>query len=233
MVAVFNTPFWPKTDDAYMQLFRTMAAYVRPDNSWVLPTFQQGHDFLDIPHFYNGALVVSGPGVVWRDVSITKLTSNPELFLKDFSFRMRETNQYATNQLDYPERYVGAFPTMFIADYHDGRGMVCGTVFLKPEAAEWHDLSKSVLGNPEIVPIEGYPARFIGTQKFAENVPGDRFAGGFPTCFHADKIGDVVCGALLLNHSAATFHWFETYPVFDESETCAHPLEWSADTFKK
>jgi len=216
---IVNVPFLPKTHDAYMQLFRTMAGHVLPNNSWVFPTFQQGYD-LQKQKFHNGVMVIGGPGVVWRDVPLTKLTEDPDLFLADIGFRMRETNLYATNQRDYPEQYVGALPTMFIANYHDGRGTVCGTVFLTSEAAEWHDISKIVLGNPA---LDDIPARFIGTQKFAENIPGDRFAGGFPNLFHAETFYDVVCGTLLLNHSAARFAWFETTPLFDSGYTGAQP----------
>ena len=62
---------------------------------------------------------------------------------------------------------------------------------------------------------------------------GNRFVGGFPNLFHTDTLHpDVMCGILLLNHSAATFEWFETSLQFNEQTTGAQPAPWS-ETFAR
>jgi hypothetical protein len=213
------TPFWVETPGECMKLFRTLADRVPPGDGWgwVVPTFLQGYDW-DTEKFFCGALIVNGPGVVWEDVPYTELSAD-ENFLTDIGLWMRATNDYAVNK----RGFVGAFPTMFTADYPEGKGRVCGTVFLTAEAAEWHDISKTVLGEPA---LDDVPARFVGTQKFAENIPGGRFVGGFPNLYHQKTISDVFCGTLLLYPSVARFHWFETQSTFHYCNDVmfAHPV---------
>jgi hypothetical protein len=53
--------------------------------------------------------------------------------LNDIGARFRGTHDYATRN-----GFVGGFPNMFHADY--GNGIVCGTILLKQNVAEWHDV---------------------------------------------------------------------------------------------
>jgi hypothetical protein len=218
---ILPVPFWEEHPDEYMQLFRTLADYIEPGPGWgwVVPTFQQGVDWTN-GHFYSGCLVVNGPGVVWEDVPYGEL-SDDDSFLNDIGSWMRITNDYAVNK----RGFVGAFPTMFTGYYPAGKGRVCGTVFLTSEAAEWHDVSKFVQGKCVIDDINNIPARFRGTQRFVENIPGGRFVGGFPNLYHRDTInGDTFCGTLLLYPSAARFEWFQTPPVHEDGDgSPAHP----------
>jgi hypothetical protein len=77
------------------------------------------------------------------------------------------------------------------------RTVVCGTVLIKPECAEWRDVPLTELGNPLLSDIG---ARFRGTQDYATR---NGFIGGFPNFFHADYGNGVVCGTVLIKPDAA------------------------------
>jgi hypothetical protein len=77
-----------------------------------------------------GTVLITLLGAEWRDVPLSEL-GNPTL--DDFEARFRATQDYAIRN-----GFVGGFPNLFHADY--GRGIVCGTVLLRPGFAEWQDV---------------------------------------------------------------------------------------------
>jgi len=139
---------------------------------------------------------------VWRDVPIEEL-GNPAL--ADFAGRFRGTNLYARDKA-----FVGGFPNFFHAEslvlvaqqtagHGSGlkRGIVCGTVLIKPGCGEYREISLRELGNPNLSDIG---ARFRATADYAAK---HGFVGGFPDFFHrSDGVG-IVCGAVLLTPGAA------------------------------
>jgi hypothetical protein len=135
-----------------------------------------------------GTILIQAPGAVWRDVPLAELCSPS---LDDFSLRMRATQDYAGRA-----GFVGGFPTFFHAD--SGDGIVCGTVLLTAEVAEWRDVPLDELANPPAPPprLDQIDQRFKGTQDYAGN---NGFVGGFPNMYHAEHPGSqIVCGTILL-----------------------------------
>lgn len=74
-------------------------------------------------------LIKQGCGI-WKDVPLTDLGNPP---LNDIGARFRGTQDYASRN-----GFVGGFPNFYSADY--GNGVVCGTVLLTPQAADWKDV---------------------------------------------------------------------------------------------
>jgi hypothetical protein len=140
------------------------------------------------------AIFLTGAAAEWRDVPLSEL-NNVEL--NNFEARMREANVYARRN-----GFVGGFPNYFHQDYHDGRGIVCGTILIKSLAATSEDVSLKDLGNPA---LDDYDALFTGTQLYAER---GGFLGGFPDLSpHKQLAFDpatrepvmrTVCGAVLI-----------------------------------
>jgi hypothetical protein len=149
-------------------------------NFYFAPTGNQG--------LLGGTILIKAPGASWRDVPLADLGSP---HLEDFGARMRATQDYAGRT-----GFVGGFPTFFHADY--GSGIVCGTVLLTAEVAEWRDVPLGQLGGPGLDQIE---QRFRGTQDYASR---DGFTGGFPNMYHAEVVHwdhpgvQTVCGTILL-----------------------------------
>jgi hypothetical protein len=77
-----------------------------------------------------GTVLIKSSCATLRDVPLTELGNPP---LSDIGARFRATQDYATR-----EGFVGGFPNFFHADH--GNGIVCGTILLKPGAAEWRDV---------------------------------------------------------------------------------------------
>jgi astacin (peptidase family M12A) len=91
------------------------------------------------PNFYHadngkgivcGTILLTNTAAEWRDVPSRELGNPP---LDDIGARMRSANDYA-----FRNGYLGGFPTFFHADY--GKGIVCGIIMIKKEAAEWRDV---------------------------------------------------------------------------------------------
>jgi hypothetical protein len=149
------------------------------------------------PNFYQavygaatvgGTIFVRASGAEWRDVPLAEL-GNPSL--NDFGGRFRATQEYASRN-----GFVGGFPNFFHADYN-GR-IVCGTILVKPEVAEWRDVPLAELGAN--VSLNDVGGRFRGTQDYANR---HGFVGGFPNMFHADYGLGIVCGTILLRQEVA------------------------------
>ena len=101
------------------------------------------------PNFYfahyerdhvGGTILLRPDGVEWRDVPLGDLH---DVALTSFADRMRATQLYATDH-----GFVGGFPNFFHAD--DGHGTVCGTVLLKPDAAEFRDVPLAELTHHDL-----------------------------------------------------------------------------------
>jgi hypothetical protein len=133
-----------------------------------------------------GTIFLRAAAGEWRDVPLAQL-GNPSL--NDFGARLKGTQVYAKNY-----GFVGGFPNFFHADY--GRGIVCGTILIKSDGAEWRDVSLTELGNN----LYDIGARFRGTQDYATR---NGFVGGFPNMFHADYGHGIVCGTILLKQNVA------------------------------
>lgn len=93
-------------------------------------------------------------------------------------------------ELAVPNGFIGGFPNFYEAVR--GRDHLGGTIFIKPPAAEWRDVPLSELGN---VSLENFEERIRATNAYASR---NGFVGGFPTFFHADYGGGVVCGTILI-----------------------------------
>ena len=77
-----------------------------------------------------GTVLLRSGAAEWRDVPLPEL-GNPAL--DDVEARFRGTQNYANRH-----GFVGGFPNLFHADH--GHGIVCGTVLLKSDFAEWRDV---------------------------------------------------------------------------------------------
>lgn len=159
------------------------------------PTFQQSVQDLD--HFGGAVFVKRGHGS-WRDLPWVDL-GKPAL--NDFAARMRQTHEYAVHH-----GLVGGFPTFFHADY--GKGIVCGTVLLSADEAEWREVPLKALG---LASVDDVAALFRATHNYATQ---HGFVGGFPNMYHLEKFvfpenphdhpgAATVCGTILLKSSAA------------------------------
>jgi len=91
------------------------------------------------PNFYEatyglnhvgGTIFIKSAAAEWRDVPLAELGN---VSLEDFEERIRVTNAYASRN-----GFVGGFPNFYHADY--GSGIVCGTILLKQNVAEWRDV---------------------------------------------------------------------------------------------
>jgi hypothetical protein len=169
------------------------------------------------PNFYEttegrnhlgGTIFVTQAAAEWRDVPLAELGN---VALEDFEGRMRATNTWASQH-----GFVGGFPTFFHADY--GTGVVCGTVLIKSDGAEFRDIPLSELGNPA---LDDFEARFRATQDYASR---NGFVGGFPTLYHAQAVVDVdvrtgqkkhatVCGAVLLKRGELDISMLKNKPL--------------------
>lgn len=141
------------------------------------------------PNHVGGTIFLRTAAAEWRDVSLAEL-GDPSL--NDFGARLRGTQEYATRQ-----GFVGGFPNFFHADY--GRGIVCGTILVTSDGAEWRDVLLTELGGN----LNDIGARFRGVQDYAKR---NGFVGGFPNMFHADYGNGIVCGTVLLKQNVAEWH---------------------------
>jgi hypothetical protein len=76
-----------------------------------------------------GTILVKKTAAEWRDVPLAQVGGD----LNDIPRRFGETHDYAKRN-----GFVSGFPNLFHADY--GKGIVCGTVLIKPEFGVWRDL---------------------------------------------------------------------------------------------
>jgi hypothetical protein len=170
-------------EEKAMDSFRSMATEAtKLGFIGAFPNFYEAVHGLD--HVGGTILIKQGE---WRDVPLSDL-GNPSLV--NFGDRMRATNTYASQN-----GFVGGFPNFYHADY--GNGIVCGTVLLNSDQAEWRDVPLSELGNPS---LDDIGARFRATQDYANK---NGFVGGFPNFFQADYGNGIVCGTVLLKQNAA------------------------------
>ncbi|WP_141715378.1 hypothetical protein [Burkholderia ubonensis] len=185
-----------------MEAFRRAGKAASDDaaNQWGFPTFFESDNHLG---HVAGAIFVRSPGAVWEDVPLSAMHQTTAL-LGDFGERMRQANLFQANA--YPNKYKGAFPTYFHANYDDGRGIVCGTVFLTPECADWRDVNASQLGNPVPSDPDYIGKLFRGAQIYAKSLQNaEQYIGALPTMFFADRENGREFGILLIKFAFAKF----------------------------
>jgi hypothetical protein len=182
-IQIFPTVSIPESDKA-MQSFRHRAEVATKEGfAGAFPNF---HEAQYGPNLVGGTIFLKHGMVDWRDIPHSWLGYTP---LQDFGGRMRATQQLATVL-----GYVGGYPNFHHANY--GSGIVCGTIFLPREIAEWRDVPWTELGSP---PLDNIRARMTSANDYAYR---NGFLGGFPTFFHADYGKGIVCGIILIRKEA-------------------------------
>ena len=151
------------------------------------------------PHgsdIYSSGVCFTREQAEWRDVPLAELE---HAALNDFSLRMRASNSYASSR-----GYLGAFPTYHHAEHADG--IVCGTVLISRETADWRDVPLAELRGAKLEDVE---SRFRATHQYAVE---HGWVSGFPNMFHADQAGTIVCGSIFIKYGKGTlrdvFHAF-------------------------
>lgn len=148
--------------------------------------------FLDPgPHgsdVYANAVCFTRDQVEWRDVPISDLE---HVALDNFGDRMRASNSYASRR-----GFLAAFPTYFHAQRNNE--IVCGTVLIPRETAEWRDVPLAELQGARLDDPE---SRFIATHRYAVQ---HGWLSGFPNMFHATYDGVLVCGSIFIKFGAGS-----------------------------
>ncbi|WP_179958038.1 M12 family metallopeptidase [Bacillus sp. AR18-7] len=149
------------------------------------PNFHQAN-YQDGRGVVYGVVFIKPEVIEQRDVPASEL-GNPE----NNEARFRAINDYAGKN-----GFGAAFPNFHQANYQDGRGVVYGVVFIKPEAVEQRDVPISELGNPE-----NNEARFRAINDYAGK---NGFGAAFPN-FHQANHQDgrgVVYGVVCIKPEA-------------------------------
>jgi hypothetical protein len=183
VIQQFPTVSIPESDKA-MQSFRHRADLAAKEGfAGAFPNF---HEAQYGPNIVGGTIFLKHGMVDWRDIPHIWLGSVP---LQDFGARMRATQQLATAL-----GYVGGYPNFHHANY--GSGIVCGTMFLPNEIAEWRDVPWTELGSP---PLDNIRARMTSANDYAYR---NGYLGGFPTFFQTNYGKGIVCGIILIKKEA-------------------------------
>lgn len=171
----------PKADPA--AAFRSINDAVFKENLGhvaAYPTFlEPGPHGSDV---YVNGVCFTRDQVEWRDVPMSDL-ENPAL--DNFGERMRAANSYASRR-----GFLGGFPTYHHAEHPDG--IVCGTVLIPRDTAEWRDVPLAELKGAT---LNDPVSRFVATHRYAIE---RGWLTGFPNMFHADKDGVLVCGSIFV-----------------------------------
>lgn len=144
------------------------------------------HEIRQGNNIVGGTIFLKYGAADWMDVPLSEL-GKPGI--EDFAARMRATTNYAVQN-----GYVGGFPNGFHADY--GKGIVCGTILIRPGSADWRDVPLAELGNPS---LDDIGARMRSANDYAAK---NGYLGGFPTFHHADYGKGIVCGIILIKRDA-------------------------------
>ena len=171
--------FRHRTDVAYKE--RHVSEFIK-----IVGAYPNFHEVTKGINTVGGTVFLYNISAQWQDVPLAELGSPP---LNDFMGRMRATQVYAVQN-----GFIGGYPTFYHADY--GKGVVCGTVLIRPGGAEWRDVPLTELGNPSLDDIR---ARMTSANDYAFR---NGFLGGFPTFFHADYGKGIVCGIVLIKKEA-------------------------------
>jgi hypothetical protein len=189
----------PSPDDEVIETFRTRSLKAAEKGfATGFPNFYYARYGLD---HVGGTILIKAAGVEWHTPLQAELQiQDPQL--SDFGERMRRVAEYAS-----AHGSPGGFPAFFDADYGDGLRL--GTYLLKPEAAEWRDVTLFDLDLHEDQ-LNDVGQRFRATQDYANK---NGFVGGFPNMFHVKKMvfeplrggqqEETVCGTVLLRHDLA------------------------------
>jgi murein DD-endopeptidase MepM/ murein hydrolase activator NlpD len=158
----------------------------RSANNWA----SQNGFISAFPNFYQkdygpvyGSLLINRQAADWRDIPASEL-GNP----RTEEERFRAVYDWATRN-----GYVGGFPNLHAAN--NGNGDVYGAVLIKPQFANWRDLSAAELGNPKSA-----EALFQAVSNWATS---NGYVGGFPNLHQANYGSGTAYGAVLLKPGAA------------------------------
>lgn len=144
------------------------------------------HEIKQGNNIVGGTIFLKYTAADWMDVPLLSLGN---VSLDDFAARMRATTNYAVQN-----GYIGGFLNGYNADF--GKGMVCGTILLKPGSADWRDVPLAELGNPA---LDDIGARMRSANDYAAR---NGYLGGFPTFHHANYGKGIVCGIILIKRDA-------------------------------
>lgn len=165
-----------------MATFRNRANLIATTMSNMAGAFPTFYEMRKGNNLLGGTIFLKFSTAKWEDVPLSTLGNPP---LDDFAARMRATQNYAVQN-----GYIGGFPTYHHID--KGQGIVCGTVLINRNGADWRDVPIGELGNP---PLDNIKARMTSAYDYAIN---HGYIGGFPTFHHADYGKGIVCGIILI-----------------------------------
>lgn len=189
----FPTPFsqqmqlssgYPSGSKAAIANFQRCALLATKEK--VVGAYPNFHEVRKDNNLIGGTIFLNYSAADWMDVPLSDLGNAP---LEDFAARMRATTNYAVQH-----GYIGGFPNGFNTDY--GKGMVCGTILIKPGSADWRDVPLAELGNPA---LDDIGARMRSANDYAAR---NGYLSGFPTFHHADYGKGIVCGLILIKRDA-------------------------------
>ena len=159
--------------EAAMQEFRNRAEMAVQQN--FVGAFPNFYTSTEGRNHLAGTVFIKATTAAWRDIPLSELGN---VSLTDFEGRIRASNTWAEEH-----GFIGGFPTFYHADY--GNGIVCGTVLIKKDGAEWRNIPLRELGNPA---PDNFEAFFRAVQDYASR---NDFVGGFPTFNFSEAVTDL------------------------------------------
>lgn len=189
----FPTPFnqqmqlstnYPTASNNAIAAFQRSSLLATKEN--VVGAYPNFHEVRQGNNIVGGTIFLKNGTADWMDIPIAEL-GYP--LIDDFAARMRGTTNYAVQN-----GYVGGYPNGFSANY--GKGVVCGTILIKPGSADWRDVPLSELGNPA---LDDIGARMRSANDYAAR---NGYLSGFPTFHHANYGKGIVCGIILIKRDA-------------------------------
>ncbi len=172
-----------------MATFRNRANLIATSMSNMAGAFPNFYERRQGNNLMGGTVFLKFSTAKWEDIPLSALGNPP---LDDFAARMRATQNYAVQN-----GYIGGFPTYHHVD--KGQGIVCGTVLITRNGADWRDVPIGELGNP---PLDNIKARMTSADDYALN---HGYIGGFPTFHHTDYGNGIVCGIILIKKEYGEF----------------------------
>ncbi len=189
----FPTPFnqqmqlsnnYPTASNAAIAAFQRSSLLATKEK--VVGAYPNFHEVRQGNNIVGGTIFLKYGAADWMDIPLAEL-GYP--LINDFAARMRATTNYAVQN-----GYIGGYPNGFHANY--GKGIVCGTILIKPGSADWRDVPLSELGNPA---LDDIGARMRSANDYASR---NGYLSGFPTFHHANYGKGIVCGIILIKRDA-------------------------------
>lgn len=175
---------YPSASQAAIAAFQRSSLLATKEK--VVGAYPNFHEAKQGNNIVGGTIFLKYSAADWMDIPLSDLGN---VSLEDFAARMRATTNYAVQN-----GYVGGYPNGFHANY--GKGMVCGTILIKPGSADWRDVPLSELGNPA---LDDIGARMRSANDYAAR---NGYLSGFPTFHHANYGKGIVCGIILIKRDA-------------------------------